>query len=163
MNENACRNRGYILDGYPRTYKDAQYIFLTKKKIQNEEGEWVEVEDEEQEEGEEKNFDNYIPDTAIFPSSVIVLNGEDKFLIERIRALPERSLVGTHYNYEDMCRRLKAYRIANNSKVAEPSVSDFFAENNVQVFSEDCVQPQDKVVSSFKIYIERVRFLCLIE
>jgi adenylate kinase len=26
--ENACRNRGYILDGFPRTYKDAQNIFL---------------------------------------------------------------------------------------------------------------------------------------
>ena len=23
LNENSCRNRGYILDGYPRTYKDA--------------------------------------------------------------------------------------------------------------------------------------------
>ena len=23
LTENACRNRGYILDGYPRTFKDA--------------------------------------------------------------------------------------------------------------------------------------------
>ncbi len=23
LTENACRNRGYILDGFPRTYKDA--------------------------------------------------------------------------------------------------------------------------------------------
>lgn len=28
LTENACRNRGYILDGYPRTYKDACEIFL---------------------------------------------------------------------------------------------------------------------------------------
>lgn len=85
LNENACRNRGYILDGYPRTFKDGQYIFLTKMKIKNEDGEWVEVEDEEQEEGEDKNFDKYIPDAAIFPSSVLILKGEDDFLIQRIK------------------------------------------------------------------------------
>lgn len=28
--ENDCRNRGYILDGYPRTYKDAQNSFMKK-------------------------------------------------------------------------------------------------------------------------------------
>jgi adenylate kinase family enzyme len=47
LNENDCRNRGYILDGYPRNYKDAQNIFLTKKKKLNEDGEWVEEEDDE--------------------------------------------------------------------------------------------------------------------
>ena len=30
LNENECRNIGYVLDGYPRTFKDAQYVFLTK-------------------------------------------------------------------------------------------------------------------------------------
>jgi adenylate kinase family enzyme len=81
LNENECRNRGYVLDGYPRTFKDAQYVFLTKQKKLNEDGEWVEEEDEEQEEGEEKNFDKYIPDTAIYPSNILVLRGEDDFLI----------------------------------------------------------------------------------
>lgn len=28
LTENDCRNRGYILDGYPRTYKDACEVFL---------------------------------------------------------------------------------------------------------------------------------------
>jgi len=30
LGENDCRNRGYILDGFPRTYKDAQNTFLKK-------------------------------------------------------------------------------------------------------------------------------------
>jgi adenylate kinase len=30
LNENDCRNRGYVLDGFPRTYKDAQNIFLKR-------------------------------------------------------------------------------------------------------------------------------------
>jgi len=28
LNENDCKNRGYILDGFPKSYKDCQEIFL---------------------------------------------------------------------------------------------------------------------------------------
>ena len=31
LNENDCRNRGYILDGFPRTFEDCQWIFLKKQ------------------------------------------------------------------------------------------------------------------------------------
>ena len=86
----------------------------------------MEEEDEEQEEGEEKNFDKYIPDQAIFPSSVVVFKGDDEFLMNRVRELPEAKIDGTHYNNADMIRRLKIYRAANNSQIAEPSVQEFF-------------------------------------
>jgi len=36
---NDCRNRGYVLDGFPRTNKDAKYIFLKRKIVYNEDGE----------------------------------------------------------------------------------------------------------------------------
>lgn len=54
---------------------------MKKKTTINEDGEEVEEEDEEVEEGEEKNFENYIPDESIFPSHVIVLEGEDDYLL----------------------------------------------------------------------------------
>jgi len=74
LNENDCRNRGYVIDGYPRNFKDCQYILLKKdKKIDPETGEEVEEEEPELEEGEEKSFDKYIIDQTIFPSSCIVL------------------------------------------------------------------------------------------
>lgn len=38
LNENDCRNRGYILDGFPRTFKDCQNIFLKMKQKFDEEG-----------------------------------------------------------------------------------------------------------------------------
>ena len=63
---------------------------------------------------------------AIFPSSCIVLTGNDEDLIKRVRELPEDKVTGTHYTKDDMVRRLKTYRTANNSVVAEPSVQDFF-------------------------------------
>lgn len=62
LTKNAYRNRGYILDGYPRTYKDAQYCFLNRPVKYNEDGEVEEQEEEELEEGQEKNFDGYIVD-----------------------------------------------------------------------------------------------------
>jgi len=54
-----------------------------------------------------------------------------------------------------MFRRLKAYRIANNSKVAEYSVSDFFKQKDISLFSISCTEPTDQTLDAFKIYIER--------
>jgi hypothetical protein len=55
-----------------------------------------------------------------------VLTGDDEALINRVRGLSQEEIEGTHYNGKDMSRRLKDYRIFNNSEVAEPSVQDFF-------------------------------------
>ena len=30
INKNDCRNRGYILDGYPRNHKDCNHIFMIR-------------------------------------------------------------------------------------------------------------------------------------
>jgi hypothetical protein len=88
----------------------------------DEEGNEIEEEEPELEEGEEKSYEGYVANPDIFPSSVLVLNGEDNFLIDRVKNLNEDAIKDTHYNYESMVRRLKAYRTANNSQVAEPSV-----------------------------------------
>jgi len=68
------------------------------------------------------------------PKSCIVLTGTDAELIKRVKNLPENVIAGTHYNAKDMSRRLKAYRTANNSQVAEYSVSDFFKQRGIQLF-----------------------------
>lgn len=90
LNKNNCRNRGYVLDGFPRTFKDAENCFLYRpKKIDEETGEEIEPEEEELEEGQEKSFEGYVKDDNIFPSSCIVLKGDNEFLMKRIRDLPE--------------------------------------------------------------------------
>lgn len=86
LSTNDCRNRGYILDGYPREYKGAQSTFLMKPPPK--EGE-EEEEEEELPEGEEPSFDKHIKNDSIFPGSVIVLDGQDAELIRRVRELPE--------------------------------------------------------------------------
>ena len=90
LGENDCRNRGYILDGYPRVYRGGQSAFL-KKIIQYDEetGEPIEEEEEELPEGEEPSFDKHEKNVDIFPGSIIVLEGRDDDLIKRVRELPE--------------------------------------------------------------------------
>ena len=55
-----------------------------------------------------------------------------------------------------MQRRLEAYRNANNSKVAEPSVQQFFKGEGISLFEIGCDTLADFVLNAFKIYIERV-------
>ena len=92
LQENACRNRGYILDGYPRTFKDACEVFLRRTKKFDEEGNEIEEEEPELEEGEEKSYEGYEPNPDIFPSNVLVMNGDDSFLIERVKNLSEKEI-----------------------------------------------------------------------
>ena len=49
--ENGCQNRGFVLDGYPRNYKDCIKIFTRRKKIEGDDEE-EQPESEEEEEGE---------------------------------------------------------------------------------------------------------------
>jgi tRNA A37 threonylcarbamoyladenosine biosynthesis protein TsaE len=57
-----------------------------------------------------------------------------------------------------MERRLNAYRVANNSQVAEPSVQDFFKHQGISLFELHHETPTDFALNAFKIYIERVSF-----
>mmetsp|Transcript_5233 Transcript_5233/g.3956 ORF Transcript_5233/g.3956 Transcript_5233/m.3956 type:complete len:105 (+) Transcript_5233:1849-2163(+) len=54
-----------------------------------------------------------------------------------------------------MRRRLAQYRTWNNSVVAEPSVSQLFAENGTEVYEEHASTSREKAISGFKVYIER--------
>jgi hypothetical protein len=86
---------------------------------------------------------------------VIVLDELDSFLKNRVMLLSEEQITGTHYNDVDMDRRLEAYRIANNSEIADPSVQQFFANLSIKIFEAKCSQEKELLMSSFKIYIER--------
>lgn len=131
LQENDCRNRGYILDGFPRTYKDCQNIFLKQVAKYDEEGALIEPEEPELEEGEEKSWDEYIIDDTIAPTSTIVMKQKDEYLLTRVKNLPESVVAGTHYTVADTKRRLLLYKSANMSDTADPSVHQFFREHNV--------------------------------
>ena len=81
--------------------------------------------------------------------------------MDRVKNLSEDEIANSHYNATDMKRRLKKYRDVNESKVAEPSVMQFFREHNIQLFQKDAGCPEDTIFNSFKIYIERVSKLLI--
>jgi hypothetical protein len=58
---------------------------LKRKEVRDEEGNIVEEDEEPLEEGQKKNFDGYIQDESICPSSVIVLKQQDDFLMKRVQ------------------------------------------------------------------------------
>lgn len=160
---NACRNRGYILDGYPKTYDDACRSFLDRiVKLDEETGEPIEDEDAESMASDDPDYvkrdftTGYEKTQSIFPSSAIVLTGKDKELMDRVKQHPEERIAGTHYNEADMKRRLATYRTANNSVVAEPSVQEFFKRQCIKVYQEDINTSEKQALNGFKIYIERV-------
>lgn len=65
-------------------------------------------------------------------SNVIILRGTDEFLTERVKALPENIIAGTHYNEVDMKRRLAVYREDNFNPKGLPALYKFFEENGVE-------------------------------
>ncbi len=71
MNSAACKNKGFILDGYPRTMQDAKSIFLEK------------LPEDQVQEGAE-NPDDPFPGHSIIqdilPQFLIILNAEDASL-----------------------------------------------------------------------------------
>lgn len=109
LTENDCRNRGYVLDGFPRTYRQAREIFLVKKKkFDKETGEEIIEEEEALEEGKEKSWDDYEIRQDIFPKSFILFDAtSDEQLLQRIKdTLSEQEVFGTHNNGADMKRRI---------------------------------------------------------
>ena len=73
-----------------------------------------------------------------------------------MKNLIEDEVAGTHYNIADMKRRLKKYRLLNESQTAEPSVQQFFSENGIAVQVKDAAEPVDNVWHAIKIFVERV-------
>jgi adenylate kinase len=89
LNRNDCQNRGYVLDGYPKTIQQAEDVFIitpqrpVKTKKVNEDGE--EVDEEPAEEAEEEDPNKYKPTLQknIYPESVIFLRASQLFLKRR--------------------------------------------------------------------------------
>jgi adenylate kinase len=150
LSQNHCRNRGFVLDGWPRTFQDAERLFLVKAPpVVSEDG------------AVEPSDDKLTLNKALFPENIIVLrepvskDAKKDFLLQRVKNLPEEQIAGTHYTEQDMNRRMAKYREANASDRGDPAVQDFFARNGVEVFSVDCSKEAIEAFESLRIYIER--------
>jgi len=94
--ENGCQNRGFVLDGYPRNYKDCQKIFTRRVKTGEEDEDEAAESEEEEEGGADEDMGPNIKDPIareidelITPNHIIQLSGSDEFLCNRIKMIPE--------------------------------------------------------------------------
>ncbi|XP_006839574.1 PREDICTED: adenylate kinase 7 [Chrysochloris asiatica] len=119
-----CRNQGYILDGYPKTYDQAKDLFSQD-------------DDEEEEEIRGKMFPF---DKLIIPEFVCALDASDEFLKERVMNLPETFVVGTHYTQDRFLRSLSNFRDINTD---DETVFNYFDELEIHPIPIDVGKLED--------------------
>lgn len=135
LQKNVCKFRGFVLDGYPRSYEGAQKLFFPK------------VDEEADEEEQAKaTFD-----TRICPEYFVLL--EPPLAERRVRAMAIAQLEadGTHCNAADFERREALYAATNRSGEGLPSLHDFFADNQIRQLR---VETAHNVVEAIRLFIE---------
>jgi adenylate kinase len=141
LRSNNCRNRGFVLEGWPKNHEHAKKLFLIAPPV---------TEDQEVDENTPK-----IIDSSIFPQNVVLLKAPNDYLIQRVKSLPESVISGTHWTDEGMKRRLLAYKEANLNEKGLPSVHEFFHERGVELFEQDANAEEKYALQCMQIYIER--------
>nr|XP_008505197.1 PREDICTED: adenylate kinase 7 [Equus przewalskii] len=119
-----CRNQGYVLDGFPKTYDQAKDLF-----------------NQEDEEEEEEVRGKMLPfDRLIIPEFVCALDASDEFLKERVMNLPESVVAGTHYSQDWFLRSLSNYRDINTE---DETVLNYFDELDIHPIHIDVGKLED--------------------
>ncbi|KAM8916505.1 adenylate kinase 7 isoform 2-T2 [Spinachia spinachia] len=104
-----CRNQGFVLDGFPKTYEQAKELFYER-------------------EPEDGDTEMSTCRKKILPDFVLCLDASDVFLKHRVMMLPERLVQEHNYELEHFQRRLARYR-GNN--VEDETVVNYFDELDI--------------------------------
>ncbi|XP_024424028.2 adenylate kinase 7 [Desmodus rotundus] len=118
-----CRNQGYILDGFPKTYDQAKDLFS-----------------QDEEEEEEIRGKMFPFDKLTMPEFVCALDASDEFLKFRVMNLPESLVAGTHYSQDRFLRALSNYRDINTE---DETVLNYFDEVEIHPIHIDVGKLED--------------------
>ncbi|XP_028129182.1 adenylate kinase 7-like [Diabrotica virgifera virgifera] len=140
-----CQTRGYVLDGYPKTFEQAKELFgqVADSKRREEIPKGIASEGAIPGEGAQLGLSLGNANEQIMPNYIVSLEASDEFLCERVMRLPQRLIRGTHYDEVSMLKRLAEFREFDSR---ENTVLTFFDEANihpilVKVFDEDTDEP----------------------
>eukprot|EP00919_Chromeraceae_sp_WS-2016_P048247 GHVR01114309.1.p1 GENE.GHVR01114309.1~~GHVR01114309.1.p1 ORF type:complete len:512 (-),score=141.95 GHVR01114309.1:62-1597(-) len=150
LSTNICKYRGYVLDGYPRNFKEAETSFLKKKEV---------LDGEEGEEGEgvgEGDVSHMVIDTNVAPEFVISLQASLDYCKKNCMNIPQTEVEGTHNTEDGFKRRYARWQSQNEQPGGPPAAVVFFTENKIETLTLD-VQNRtiENVYDSSRIYIER--------
>ncbi|CAJ1078334.1 adenylate kinase 7a [Xyrichtys novacula] len=102
-----CRNQGFVLDGFPKTYEEARLFFTENQDSMNQ---------------------TPVYNKTITPEHVFALNASDDFLTSRVQGLPQNVAEEMHYTQEEFTARLEKYR---ELSTAEDTLLDYFDEIDI--------------------------------
>ncbi|XP_061563439.1 adenylate kinase 7-like isoform X3 [Cololabis saira] len=96
LNSKSCRNQGFVLEDFPKTYKQARTCFSEDT--------------DTEEQSLDLMFERSEYNKTITPEHVFVLDASDDFLIKRIQGLPESVAEKMGYTQDEFMARLNKYR-----------------------------------------------------
>jgi len=108
-------------------------------------------------EGEDEETAEKVIDENLIPESVVLLQGTDEFLKQRVKELPEERVANTHYNEEGMNRRLAEFKKNNDATTGESILADFFKERFIEPLVINVTNPSNDSFDNLRTFIERVR------
>ncbi|XP_061699121.1 adenylate kinase 7 isoform X8 [Syngnathoides biaculeatus] len=107
---NPCKNQGFVLDGFPKTYEQAKELFH--------------VDEHESDERTPISLSN----KKIMPEFVFILDASDSLLKDRVMNLPEKLVQEHKYEQEHFLQILAKYREKN---MEEESVVNYLEELDI--------------------------------
>uniref|UniRef100_A0A3Q1BTD0 Nucleoside-diphosphate kinase n=1 Tax=Amphiprion ocellaris TaxID=80972 RepID=A0A3Q1BTD0_AMPOC len=106
LSSKPCRNQGFVLDGFPKTYEQAKLIFS-----------------DEDLESQDPMSKRPVCNKRITPEHVLALNASDYFLTKRVQGLQESVAEQMRYTNDEFVPRLMRYRQLSG---AEETLLDYF-------------------------------------
>mmetsp|Transcript_11343 Transcript_11343/g.21401 ORF Transcript_11343/g.21401 Transcript_11343/m.21401 type:complete len:712 (-) Transcript_11343:225-2360(-) len=144
---NVCRYRGYVLEGYPTTFAEAEALFMEKVKDGDEEEEAPEAEEDQDDAGEDEEEEEEVEEEApsqepddeeeeegdrpkmkvaegVVPEYGVLIQSSE----EHCKARIFQGVAAGPSSEEDFLRETAEYRGANLAEDGTPSTADFFLE-----------------------------------
>lgn len=127
LSQNICRYRGFVLDGFPKSYEECKSLFLKVKTVP----EIASTADGGQDESDTtqdvpENATGLELDSSVTPDFVISLSASPETCEKRLMCIPAAAVIALHNDREGFRRRLQNYLQQNESVEGRPKTTDFF-------------------------------------